>query len=979
MLFSFLKSSHKPNPRPRQARRAFRKLSLERLESRDMPSAVFWDGGGGDYLWQNAINWSNDSQPSAGDEVQIGSAFAAATITSTSNVSINSLASEAGLAISGGVFSIANTSTINNTLNVSSATLAGAGDLTVSRALTMNGGTVLGPGRLAVSGGVTLDGGNALGRTLDSAGASVLLGGALDFVDGGFFNNLAGATFEVRTGAADVQYGSLLLHRGTTPGSTGFHNAGLFLKADGLETRVGVDFDNDGVVKVSSGLLRLIGGGEGSGAFTVAEGGTLLLAGTPTMGGGSSGVAVWTLDADSSVSGSGIVRFGDAIGVYATATVAGLYNVTGSTIIEGGSHATEVDFTGRVDSLGAVSVNASATLDLSGATLTAGGGDTLASLNFAGGTLVAAQDLSVTGTFTGSEGTLQGVASQGSLTVSSDMTLNGAYLVRDFNLINAGDAIWSGGTVNFYGNSRFTNLAAATFDDQIDGSFGGSQVDCPIFENQGLFIKSGDTGTTYLGMQLVNRGTVRIDSGRLFVGCGYVQDNPSPLPPGVDLPPGEGPGIIIDDPTPLPPSPTPPPVFTSYTQTVTGVLIEQIAGHTPPAEFGIPGVDYGQLVILGDVQLAGSFEVQLLNGFVPAAEDKFLVIDNQGSNPIGGNFDGLPEGAIVFTGVYGFTISYIGGDGNDVVLTVAVVQATPTVTAAWSGWTYDGTAHAASGSVSGINSDDLGAPTSFTYYVGTGTLGTNLGETAPSDAGTYTVVAHYDGSYGYTAADSDPVTVTIDQAAPVFSITSTTIIIDGTSTVTLSGVLRAGSLVPTGLVTVALAGVGSQEVAIQSDGTFAATFGTGSLAVGAHAVTFDYAGDQNFTATEAGGMLDDTYGVKALIQKAKYKKKGTSLSVQVELLTASGQNVSAASIGVTAVGIGAAAPGDAEGSVGVVQPADVGTLTTTLSDAFKFQNGNDPSYVYQPKNLNGLTSGTTYRLYFQVEGDPLLHWVAFTM
>jgi hypothetical protein len=93
------------------------------------------------------------------------------------------------------------------------------------------------------------------------------------------------------------------------------------------------------------------------------------------------------------------------------------------------------------------------------------------------------------------------------------------------------------------------------------------------------------------------------------------------------------------------------------------------------------------------------------------------------------------------------------------------VQATPTVTAAWSGWTYDGTAHAAGGSVTGTGGADLGAPTSFTYYLGTGTGGINLGNAAPSGAGTYTVVAHFAGDDAYLAADSAPVTVSVAPAA----------------------------------------------------------------------------------------------------------------------------------------------------------------------------------------------------------------------
>src|SRR5207245_6282418 len=58
----------------------------------------------------------------------------------------------------------------------------------------------------------------------------------------------------------------------------------------------------------------------------------------------------------------------------------------------------------------------------------------------------------------------------------------------------------------------------------------------------------------------------------------------------------------------------------------------------------------------------------------------------------------------------------------------------------------------------------------------------------------------------------------------------------GTSSVTLAGALRAGSLVPSGSVTVTLDGAGSQQVAIGLDGSFSATFVTGSLPIGAHEI-----------------------------------------------------------------------------------------------------------------------------------------------
>ncbi len=47
-----------------------------------------------------------------------------------------------------------------------------------------------------------------------------------------------------------------------------------------------------------------------------------------------------------------------------------------------------------------------------------------------------------------------------------------------------------------------------------------------------------------------------------------------------------------------------------------------------------------------------------------------VVIDNDASEPINGTFAGLPEGAIITSGGDQFRLSYVGGDGNDVTLTL---------------------------------------------------------------------------------------------------------------------------------------------------------------------------------------------------------------------------------------------------------------------------------------------------------------------
>ena len=78
------------------------------------------------------------------------------------------------------------------------------------------------------------------------------------------------------------------------------------------------------------------------------------------------------------------------------------------------------------------------------------------------------------------------------------------------------------------------------------------------------------------------------------------------------------------------------------------------------------GTGYSQLNASGQVTLDGcSLDASL--GFTPANAEQFTIIKS--TAPIQGTFDGLPEGASLTIGNTPFTISYHGGNGDDVVLT----------------------------------------------------------------------------------------------------------------------------------------------------------------------------------------------------------------------------------------------------------------------------------------------------------------------
>src|SRR5205085_503337 len=108
----------------------------------------------------------------------------------------------------------------------------------------------------------------------------------------------------------------------------------------------------------------------------------------------------------------------------------------------------------------------------------------------------------------------------------------------------------------------------------------------------------------------------------LDLGCGYVQAPASGGTGGTIS--GNVTGTVTN-PGQLDLAPSPaPPTLTGYTQTVTGILVELIGGLT----------EYGQMIVTGDVSLAGSLVIRFFNNYTPAAGDPFTVIDNRGSNPI---------------------------------------------------------------------------------------------------------------------------------------------------------------------------------------------------------------------------------------------------------------------------------------------------------------------------------------------------------
>jgi hypothetical protein len=92
-----------------------------------------------------------------------------------------------------------------------------------------------------------------------------------------------------------------------------------------------------------------------------------------------------------------------------------------------------------------------------------------------------------------------------------------------------------------------------------------------------------------------------------------------------------------------------------------------------------PGTGYDQLQVNGSVLLMGG-GLQISMNTVGAISNQYVIVSNDGVEPVTGTFPGLPEGALLGINDVGFTITYHGGDGNDIALIQQTLGAPPKIT-----------------------------------------------------------------------------------------------------------------------------------------------------------------------------------------------------------------------------------------------------------------------------------------------------------
>jgi len=260
-----------------------------------------------------------------------------------------------------------------------------------------------------------------------------------------------------------------------------------------------------------------------------------------------------------------------------------------------------------------------------------------------------------------------------------------------------------------------------------------------------------------------------------------------------------------------------------------------------------PGATSDQVQVTGSVAVAGPLTLNILSGALTVGQS-FILIDNDGADPVSGTFTGMPEHASFVLGGQMARISYHGGDGNDVVLSVpapttTVLTQNAADTKVGESWTLTATVTSPGGFPTGVVSFSADGVTLGTAAVVNGVAALTI---APATAGTRQVTATFIGTDAF-----------IDSASAVLS----HVVSPGQTKTDLAGDYPSGifgqtvQFTATVSVIAPAAGQPGGNVTFQAEGIAigtapvvngVATLAVSNLSVGSHSITATFPGNGNF-------------------------------------------------------------------------------------------------------------------------------------
>ena len=876
-------------------------------------SGALTKDGAGTVTLSGANTYTGTTTVSAGTlTLNGGSAIAdagAVTVNSGATLTLSAGETIGSLTGSGSVTLGANTLTV--ALSSGSATFSGAiggtggltktgtGTLTLSGTNTYSGATTVSGGGLTVSGGSAISNSSAV--AVDS-GATLTLS--------------ANETIGSLAGAGSVALGSYTLSTGASGASTTFSgvlsgSGNLAKGGSGTLTLSGAN-TYTGTTSISGGTLSVTDATNiGSGTLTI-DLGTLAITGTGasfanaiTAGTGGATISVSnTATLTGVVGGSGaLTKTGTG-----TLTLSGTNTYSGVTTVSTGTLA--VSGASAIADTGAVTVSSGATLEL-------GAAETIGSLSGAGSVTLGGHTLTVNlsggaTTFSGAIGGTGGLTKTGTgtLTLSGANTYTGATTVSGGFLTTLGGSaigdssavtVESGATLILAAAETIGSLAGAgsvtLLDTLTTGADNSTSSFSGVLSGTGGLTKTG-TGTltlsgtsTYAGPTTVSAGTLlvagalngtsgmTVASGATLGGTGSIfaagSSSTLTVASGATLAPGiagtnNGIGTLT----------------VNGNLSMSGTLAVEIAGTAAGS--------YDQVIVSGGVTLSsGSSAVTMtrVNGFA-AANSSYTVINQTGAGAVSQTLSGLAQGATMTSSGDLYTVDYVGGTGNDLVLNATVNPTVSSVTAT----TADGTYKAGSTititvtfnravTVTGTPSLGLGITgRSATYSGGSGTTTLTFTYTVQDGDNTtdldYASTAALTLNGGSIADNSTSLDAILTLAAPgtANSLGANKAIVIDTAAPTVSavsavnGTYRAGETID---VTVTF----SEAVTVTGTPTFGITLDNGTVVQatylsgsGGTALTFRYTVGANLTDADgigiggsiSGGSIADLIGNNAI-------------------------------------------------------------------------------------------------------------------
>ena len=495
------------------------------------------------------------------------------------------------------------------------ASLRGSDTVTVTNPINWISGDMRGSGTTDALAGVLFNGTGVKdiseGRTLKTAGTTTWPAGQLRPGFGAVVRN---------SGLWDIQGDlSTVLLGGATPQFVNLSGAELRKSAGAGASNLDFALDNSGTLRVQTGTIALNAGGSGAGTYLASTGSAIV------FGGGA-----YSLLAGSSLQAPTV-----SVANGASLDVSGSYDVTGSTTVSGAAITGFARFNpaATVTSLGADVALPNGILDLNSGEPIA---MTTLSLTGTSSSLRGTDSVTVSGPVTWTAGSMMGT---GTTHANGGIQFSGTN-VKDITdgraLDTVGSTTWTGGSVRAGSGAAIRNAGVWTIaGDTSMAVLPGSPA--PRFDNlaSGTYQKSAGAGTASGNVPFSNTGTVRGASGTLSFSGGYTQTAGSTLVEGggvissstlIDIQAGTigGSGAIaaaVMNAGRLAPGLSPGLLNVPGTCT-------QTAAASYDVELGgvAPGTAYDKVAVSGPAGLAGTLNVTLVNGFVPADLDTFTIM-----------------------------------------------------------------------------------------------------------------------------------------------------------------------------------------------------------------------------------------------------------------------------------------------------------------------------------------------------------------